>query len=323
MQNVEYKKLIAKRNFGIELEVGNEVPLSLIRETIACNSYVPVKSSYYRATLNNNYWEVKHDGSCGRSVDKFGINEGGYEVTTFKAQSVRDLLHICQIGRKIKQIGCSVNKNCGLHVHIDVSDFDTTQLGVLIGYWLCIEKIIMQAVPNSRKNNKFCVPLSTLRPKFNIELTSPTQVWMHYKPYSAKLHDNFDRRCAMNLVNYYRSMHIKNFKRPTIEFRFPEGTLVSKTIKNWTRIFINFVNSMKDKKFELTSIRPFSLEETLEVLGLSGGKDSFYILSAGLYESKVWLLKRIIRYATYPHHELLSEAKKLLQDMETNCAASR
>lgn len=322
MQNVDYKKFLIKRNFGIELEVGNEIPLSLIRETISCNSYVPVKTSYYRATMNNSYWEVKHDGSCGKTIDKFGINEGGYEVSSFKAANVRDLLHICQIGRKIKQIGCSVNKNCGLHLHVDVSDLDFNKMGILIANWICIEKIIFEALPSTRKNNKFCVALNTLRPKFTQFVKDPLQVWNHYKPYSAKLHDNFDRRCAMNLVNYFRTIQVKTFKRPTVEFRFPEGTLVPRTIKNWVRILINFINKMANEELKLDYLKPCSLEETLQVLGLSGNKDCFLILSPGLYESKVWFLKRIIRYATYPYHHLIGEAKQILEKMEINYVSS-
>lgn len=316
MTNVDYKKFNTKRYFGIELEIGNEIPISTIRETISCNSHIPVKTSYYRASLNNSFWEVKHDGSCGKNVDKFGINEGGFEVTTFKGNTIKDLLHVCHIARKIKQKGCEVNKNCGLHVHIDVSDFDIETMGILIANWLCIEKTMLQAVPNVRKNNKFCNPLSSLRPKLDLTAYLPKQVWDHYRPYSVKLHDNFDRRCAMNLVNYYRSMIVKNFKRPTVEFRFPEGTLVSRTIKNWARILINFVNNVANSKRMPEEIKPLNLHETLQVLGLEGGKDEFFILSPGLYESKMWFLRRIQRYASYPFHELIAESKSILQGME-------
>jgi hypothetical protein len=314
--DVEYKKFVPKRCFGIEIEVGNEVPISTIKETISCNSVVPVKTSYYRASLNNTFWEVKHDGSCGKNVDKFGINEGGFEVTTFKGSTTKELLHICNMARKIKQIGCCVNKNCGLHVHVDISDFDLEKVGKLIAYWLCIEKTMFQAVPSVRKNNKFCNSLSTLRPKYDCTDITAMRVWNHYKPYSTKLHDNFDRRCALNLVNYYRSLHIKNFKRPTVEFRFPEGTLVSRTIKNWTRIFINFVNNVANKEFDLKELKNFNLEQTLNILGLGGNNDKFFLLSPGLYESKIWLLRRIVKYATYPYHDLIPQARKMLQSME-------
>jgi hypothetical protein len=316
MESVHYLSFSGRRNFGIEMEVGNEIPISCLREIISLNSFVPVKTSFYRASLNNFFWEVKHDGSCGKNVDKFGINEGGFEVSSYKASSIKDLIHICNIGRKLKRAGCQVNCNCGLHVHVDTADFSLEQMGILIAYWLCIENNLMQAVPNIRKNNKFCNQLSKLRPKLVETNLDPMKIWNHYKPISSKLHDNFDRRCNMNLVNYYRSLQLKNFKRPTVEFRFPEGSLVASTIKNWTRIFVNFINNVKNKKLEFSQIKTFDLRKTLEVLGLSGTSHDFAILSPGLHESKKWLLRRIVRYATYPHQDLILQAKVLLAEME-------
>lgn len=316
MNSVKYKKFTAKRHFGLELEVGKEISISRIQEVIASNSFVPVKTGFYRATLNNSYWEVKHDGSCGKNVDKYGINEGGYEIVSYKGYSIKDLTHICKIGQKVKQAGCIVNKNCGMHLHVDVSDFTVSQMGVMIANWLCIEKVLLQAVPSVRKNNKFCNPMQNLRPKLKETIANGLQVWNHYKPYTSKLHDNFDRRCAMNIVNFYRSINLKSFKRCTVEFRFPEGTLVPQTIKNWGRILINFVNKMANQKLIISSIKNYTLSETLEILGLSGNSEEFHILSPGLHESKIWLLKRIIRYASYPHHSLIAEAKEILNSME-------
>jgi hypothetical protein len=316
MNTVEYKKFFSKRFFGLEMEVGREIHITKIQEVISKNSFVPVKTAFYRATLNNNCWEVKHDGSCGKNVDKFGINEGGYEVVSYKGSSIKDISHICYIGQKIKQAGCLVNKNCGLHLHVDVSDFSTSQMGIMIANWICIEKVLLQAVPSVRKNNKFCTLLQTLRPKFREPVVSGSQIWNFYKPYSNKLHDNFDRRCTMNLVNFYRSLQLKTFKRPTVEFRFPEGTLVSQSIKNWARILINFVNRMALENLNFESLQTVNLTKTLEILGLGGDKDKFYLLSPGLHDSKIWLLKRIIRYASYPHQELIVEAKKILSLLE-------
>jgi hypothetical protein len=120
----------------------------------------------------------------------------------------------------------------------------------------------------------------------------------------------------MNLVNFYRSLQLKTFKRPTVEFRFPEGTLVSQSIKNWARILINFVNRMALENLNFESLQTVNLTKTLEILGLGGDKDKFYLLSPGLHDSKIWLLKRIIRYASYPHQELIVEAKKILSLLE-------
>ena len=130
------------------------------------------------------------------------------------------------------------------------------------------------------------------------------------------MHDNTDRRLAVNLVNYYRHLKLKNFYRSTIEFRFPEGTLSQNNVKNWCRVFINFVNKMKQEKVCVKDVNNYGVAQTLEVLGLHGNKTNFALLSPGLYESKKWFLKRIIRYAEYSHMDLVFEAKEILSQME-------
>lgn len=316
MNLVQFKKFQCRRSFGVEVEVGNEVPISHIRRLVESCSSIPVKSNYYRATINNSFWDIKHDGSCGKKTDKYGINEGGFEINSFKANSLMELLHICHVVRNLKSLGLQVNKNCGFHVHVDIHDFTEDQVGILISNWLCIERCIMQSVPYNRKRNKYCQRVQSCRYPIQTQFENANEVWEKYKPKSTKLHDNTDRRLALNLVNYYRHLKLKNFHRSTIEFRFPEGTLSQNNVKNWCRIFINFVNKMKQEKYCVKNISNFGVAQTLEVLGLHGNKSTFALLSPGLYESKKWFLKRIIRYAEYSHMDLSSEAREILNNME-------
>lgn len=316
MKSVEFRKFNCKRSFGLEIEVGNEIPTSIIKRIIQDCSSIPVKSNYYRATINNTYWDVKHDGSCGKKTDKFGINEGGFEINTFKASSLTELMHICHVTRELKQSGLQINKNCGFHVHVDAHDFTENQMGILISNWLCIERTMLQSVPFTRKRNKYCQKLGSCRFPVRTTFESGEDAWNYYKPGSTKLHDNSDRRLTLNLVNYYRYLKLKNFQRSTVEFRFPEGTLLQNNVKNWTRIFVNFVNKMSHETKCVKSIRNYSVEETLNVLGLGGVTDKFVLLSPGLHESKKWFLKRIIRYADYANFDLATEAKEILASME-------
>jgi hypothetical protein len=314
---IVFEKLSCKRFYGVEMEIGNEVGLSHIRRIIEENSLVPVKSATYRATINNAYWDVKHDGSCGKKTDKFGINEGGYEVNSYKAFTAKDLSHICHIAKKLKQSGLQVNRNCGLHVHVDASDFSPEQMGVFMFYWLQIEDIIFQSIPDIRKRCKYCSKnffsrTNMFSSKQNI---LPIDVWEHYRPKTTKLHDNMDRRLAVNFINYFRFLKLKYFHRPTVEFRFPEGTLISYHLKNWVKLFIHFVNKMSNESKVLPKFKIANLQETLEILGLNGDDKSFALLSPSLYETKIWLLKRINRNCDYRHMGLKDESAQLLQGM--------
>lgn len=311
-----FQKFVCKRFYGVELEMGNEVGISHIRNIIEQNSLIPVKSCCYRATINNSYWDVKHDGSCGKKVDKFGINEGGFEVNSFKAYTIKDLNHICQIVKKLKQHNLQVNKNCGLHIHADASDFDEEQIGYLMHNWLCIEDTMFQMVPDCRRRSKYCSKNLHSRSLLALEEQSnPIAVWEHYKPKTTKLHDNLDRRLALNFVNYFRFKKLKYFHRPTIELRFPEGTLISSHVKNWVRLYLNFLNKSMNEKTKLGPIYNYGVSETLQTLGLGNNKSEFSILSPSLHETKAWFLRRICRYADYRHHHLVDEAKRILDEM--------
>lgn len=311
-----FQKLACKRFYGIEMEMGNEVNIAHIRRIIEQNSMIPVKTCAYRATVNNSYWDVKHDGSCGKKTDKFGINEGGFEVNSYKAYTAKDLAHICNVAKKLKQAGLQVNNNCGLHVHVDVSDFTEEQMGLLIFNWLRIEEIVFQSVPDLRKRSKYCCKNFHSRTSpFKENILSPAQVWEYYRPKTTKLHDNMDRRLAVNLVNYYRFLKLKYFHRPTIEFRFPEGTLISYHIKNWVKLFLHFINTISKKPIEAQEFKQADLETTLSILGLEGTDEEFSLLSPSLYETKIWFLKRISRYCDFRHFCLKQEAKNILQTM--------
>lgn len=318
---IHYEKFTSKRCFGIEMEVGNEVSLTTIATIIKNNSTFPLRSNLYKNSINNNYWDLKLDGSCGKNFDDYGMNEGGYEITSFKASGVKQLQHICKVAKHVKKSGVKPNINCGLHIHVDVSDFDEHDMGRLIIAWRCIESIILQAVPFRRRLNKYCMPFSLSKPDPKMEELDYSGIWNYYKPSHINNHSNLDRRKAMNLVNYCRSKVVKSFKRSTVEFRFPEGTLIESNIKNWTRLLVNFVSRIKDQKVCINKIEKYNLEKVLHVLGLGEiGSQNFCILSKGLRETKIWFLQRILRYDNagtfYGDHDLLvTTAEDILRKM--------
>lgn len=295
--NIFCKKFTSSRSFGVELEIGNEVSPQTITSIIANSSKIPVKNNLYKSSINNNFWDVKMDGSCGKSTDEFGINEGGYEITSFKACGIKQLQHICSVVRKIKKIGVKVNNNCGMHVHVDIQDFSENDIGRLIQAWICVEKVVLLAVPRRRRWNKYCMPFCYNQKMLIDQNSDPLDVWNHYKPSHILSHSNIDRRKTMNLVNYTRYLKIKNFKRPTVEFRFPEGTMSAVSVKNWVRLLVNFVTNIKNNKIDLDNIHKFNFEDNLYILGLGHSKNSFNILSRGMRETKIWFLNRILRYS--------------------------
>ena len=319
------------RNFGIEIEIGNEVSLPILATVINNFSPHPLRSNLYKHSVNNNFWDLKLDGSCGKITDCYGINEGGYEIASFKASGPKQLRHIGKTAKCIKKTGAKTNENCGLHIHVDVQDFSEYDMGKLIAYWLCVEKVILMSTPRRRWANKYCLPLYTdakpvLNPGKEIDFL---EVWNHFKPTNTSAHNNLYRRRTLNVINWYRYIKVKNFKRSTVEFRFPEGTLVEANIKNWTILLVNFVHRIKICTGNIKFNDNLDLEGVLYILGLGHNREEFAILEDSLRETKIWLLRRLIRYCYglpvefFLHADFSEQACVILKKMGESCDVQR
>lgn len=289
---MDYRKFNTLRSFGIEIEVGREVCRPTIIDCINKNTNRHVRSSFYHPSVNNSFWDVKLDGSCGAKFNK-GINEGGYEITSFKGSGVNDLIHIAKTIANLKKINVKTNENCGFHIHVDVSDFNIDDIGILINNWLCIEYVMFFMVPWRRKFNKYCAKITNSKKNEKLCITSQ-DYWSLYKPNNTSL-NNSDRKFSLNLVNFYRSITLKSFKRKTVEFRFPESTLVEKNIKNWTRFLVYFVEYVYSRKiiYDLDAVD--NVSNFLSFVGLE--KSSKVILSEGLEETRDWVLRKLRRHS--------------------------
>jgi hypothetical protein len=235
------KSSCLNRNFGIEIEVGNEKSQSHIQDIVESKSNKSVlKTEKWAQSIDNNFWHIKYDSTCGV---KGKPDDNGWEIASFKAFGKDDLTHICDIADALKESGCMVNKNCGLHIHADVSDFNTTKMGSLLNRWIKIEKFLLHAMPDHRKNNVHCKPLISKLNVKNLKVSMPDSTWNLLRPKVFKIHNNPQKRFSLNLINYAKFIkYNKRSSRPTIELRLPEGTLNWDDIFNWTYFYLNFIN---------------------------------------------------------------------------------
>ena len=160
------RKFSIKRPFGVELEISNlgqwagmpdfTVKIAYIKDLIAFNTTRKVIAvDEWSQSVNSDYWHVKYDATCG----EFGKGPNlprGWEVASFKASGYNDLLHIADVANVLAANGLKVNDHCGLHIHADISDFDTDQAAILAARWIKAEYWMTQSVPKSRRRNKYC-----------------------------------------------------------------------------------------------------------------------------------------------------------------------
>lgn len=313
---VNYKKFTSQRRFGIEFEIDNKITKVKIKNAIKSVSDHNSLITKYQPSTENNYWHIKNDATCG-PLGRFGPK--GVEVASYVGSGIVDLQHIAEVAEKLIQIGCQVNENCGLHIHADSADLTKAQVGAILAYWIKIEKCLQHALPARRINNVYCQmsrdkylgkyhfsdsDFTVLFPKG----TASENFYHIFSPTNLGYFENEDRRVNLNLVNYARACYYGNSVRKTLELRWPEGTLNPLDVKCWTRLFLNFIETCKNKSFP-QNINECTISELLSCFGLEHEND-FTIFSEGLFETKTWLLERIVQYSTNKNYK--KEAIKVL-----------
>jgi len=235
----------------------------------------------------------------------------------------QDIAHIGGAAKALKDAGAKVNKNCGLHVHVEIADFDKRNIGVLMACWLKIEKIMRLAISKKRQFD-YCRLIRSVTDWYELEhyygkYYTPQELYDVYIPSCLDDIEEFRFR-AISLVNYYRGIKNKNYKRKTVEYRLPEGTLEEDDVVNWTRLFVHFTETVKTAQMP-SDIEDASIQQAMGYLGLYHEDDKFYILSPALNKTRIWFLKRLINRLdstnklSYYQSQLKIDAKKLLKEI--------
>lgn len=128
-----------------------------------------------------------------------------------KGDAFLDLVdNVCN---KLKAVDAKVNKSCGLHVHLEVSNETDDTRSNIRNWWQIFESIFFAIVSPSRRNNSFT------RKTVGV----PDRTW------------SSDRYHALNVMAYRR--------HGTYEIRLHQGSVNPEKIKNWTIILLNFFDT--------------------------------------------------------------------------------
>lgn len=309
--NLRFCSFTSKRKFGVELEVNQKLDsyklADLIRSPTQDVDVVP-----WGYTINNDEWIVKPDSTCSDSGDK-DVDGYGWEAISPASRGVKHLLDIASVTEKLRSGGAVVNPHCGFHCQVEVADFADKDIATLLARWIKMEPVVAGMVPSHRigiKGSKYC-KLFSKKYSFDQKSYEWKDFWGLVRP---KRLDAKAKRTAITVINYCRSnSHYgewQDFYRKTVELRLPEGTLNPYDVKNWTRMFVHFVETSRDQPFP-ENIKSCNLEEALMLMGLHGS-DEFFVLSGGLYETKRWVLNRIVQFGK---EKLIKQAKKCLADL--------
>lgn len=220
------------RTFGIELEVYNPrtiLLMELIPEIInnlqAVN--IPCVDNFERYNHNdsNVNWKIVRDYSIhGRN---------GFEIVSPILKGTNGFDQIKKVCKVLNNVGCKVNKSCGLHVHHQAEDISKATIKKFFDSYKNNESLIDSIMPYSRRND--------------INGMIDSLKYIDFGEWSEIINDDGDGSNRYYKINYQSIV-----RHGTIEFRHHSGTLNPTKIINW--IELTQVLLLKSTGFKFNSL---------------------------------------------------------------------
>jgi len=221
------------RRYGLEIEIVN-----IDRERLLSNLNQAGIECYYEGYNHQTrpHWKIVTDASV----------HNGYELVSPILEGEEGLLTIKKV---TKAIGLSkrnddmdtVNRSCGLHVHIDAEGLGSKDIGWIAKRYKDNETTIDNFFPISRRGNaRYCGSMSATWRKID-DLVNKVDVPLENLRGSSYTY-NTSRFSKVNYSKAYTT-------HKTIEFRQHSGTTDYNKIANWIEFLQNFVEqSIKCKQ---------------------------------------------------------------------------
>jgi hypothetical protein len=242
---------VSNRQFGIEIEAEfsnrGQIAEKLRRAGVPCYC-----EEYGHRAMP--HWKIVTDGSL----------RNGYEIVSPVLSGQEGVDQIKTVCRILRANGVRINRQCGLHVHHDVSDFSLLNWKMLFKQYVKHEQIIDTFMPQSRRANanRYCrsLRISDLDTTFS-NIDASTNVDSLYRAIT-----QCDRYVKLNMQSFYR--------QGTVEFRQHSGTIDADKIIAWvvfTQALVEYSKILKYLRTEgaddfnnLMAFRRFFNEEQRE-----------------------------------------------------------
>lgn len=205
------------RTFGVEIEfVGDRDKAVRAIRAAGLRCY---EESYNSSHPVPSDWKVTTDASIGY--------ENG-ELVSPILKGEEGLEQVRKALKALRGIGHSVNRNCGVHVHVGARDLSAPEIVNVFKRYQKFEGEIDGFMPVSRRannNSRFIASLVNL----NLgHATTPNEV-----------------RSAMHACRYFKLNVMSYFRQKTLEFRQHSGSLSGEKVCNWVKFCVNFVEASR------------------------------------------------------------------------------
>lgn len=221
-------RVVTKRGvsftYGVEIECF--APHIRLAETSIANGVRMALESYNHRD-NKTYYKLVPDASVRSSnVDEDRNSIECVSPILKGASGFKSLKLACQT---LNDAGASVNKTCGLHVHIGADKLTQVQIVNVYKNYQRLESVIDSFMPASRRNNAYAIALRGLN--FS-ECTT-----------------NEDILSVMGYSRYYKVNACALSRHNTIEFRQHGGTTNFEKIQKWVKFLIKLVEWSMENVF--------------------------------------------------------------------------
>lgn len=262
------------RRFGVEIELnttsdmirdkytvpdGSDVVARIIRKV--CNDDVSLNGWLH--VNNNESWIIKPDSTCGIEINS-PILKGGF-----------DLAKLCKVIELINDHpDLDADERCSFHVHVNMEDCSTRQIGAALAWWVKAEPIFFDAIPFQRKCHR------------HVQMIGMSDRFIPDQHYS--YNDVID---GLSDVKYHSAncYHMRQQRRKSIEYRTAghEYCVNATFAKHWVRLLLHFTECAI-KLGMPNDLNWLSPKDTFQMLKFHQKN-----LSPGIKQVKYWFLKQL------------------------------
>lgn len=220
-----------------ELTFGVEIECYIPEGATSTQAAIAVKRRLQRPVNVERYnhqrrpdWKVTTDGSLGDYAR-------GLEFVSPILRGEEGLQEVEQVCEALQDFGCTVNKKCGLHVHVGVAGSDLDFFKTITKLYATYEPVIDSFMPGSRREsqNAYCRSMTTLsRARIEEATTLPAVI----SAATSASPGSESRYYKLNLAAYNRHQ--------TVEFRQHSATLEGRKVRNWTTLCLRMVAAAKN-----------------------------------------------------------------------------
>lgn len=203
---------------------------------------------------NKSSWKQVGDGSLSSS--------GG----EFLSGPLRGEDGINNVNTNVKKIKGNIRRNCGFHLHIDMTSEEMSNVKNVVMTAIGMEDYIFSLVSKSRRDNRYCMKL---KDRLSDLINSNLDNWTYYEGYNKNITADKYNDKRYEWINSH-----SYFYRGTLEIRVHQGTGNPEKVLRWAELWLKIADWAIKQEPNFIRMHCISPDFTQRVLSSIGLRDS-------------------------------------------------